>query len=897
MQFNKTQEYSKISAITIILILSIAALIVSIPSTNAQEDLTFTTYNYLTALPSTVGVGQSLYISGWLDLTPPYTITWGGEVWSGFTVEITKPDGQKETKGPFDTDPISGYFFLYTPSQVGEYQFKATFPEQMRPVPDNDKPTGQWLQVVGNHTFLSSVSETMTVTVQEDPTPTWQAEPLPTGFWTRPISAVHRDWNTISGNWLGGGEPKEDYNAYSTSPGSAHIVWTKPYQEGGLIGGEYGSGAYHGGCAYEGKWYDPIVINGILYIQEYGHGGSQYYPDFVAVDLRTGEEVWRVNGTGRGDTVTQRLSGGGARFGMWDGYPKMDFGQVLYFSSYNQHGAFAYLWTSGGRGGTGRVDLIDAFTGDYVLTLENIPGGTTVRGPSGEILKYGLSTSNDVVKVWNSTAAIGMAGPTGTDSAQWRPWVGATMDVSGPYLWNVSEGVNVDEPYEIISEDYIVDLTGRAYNITNTRQNERNGLIYSWWVDPFTQEFSIPTDISGGIDAIEYGNMMVGGSGPSGTYYTNAWQMWALSLEPGREGQLLWKTDFPAPPGNKTWRQGPMSIADGVMTFFEKETQQWYGYSTLNGNKLWGPTESTIAYDMFEIRPHIADGKLFSVGYGGLANCYDLQTGELLWSFRSADPTNEAFYGGSYPLVCGPIADGKVILLVREHSPVDPKPRGAQLYCLDVETGEELWTITHWSNVQHAPFGLIADGYLVDADAYDMRIYCFGKGQTETTVSIQNNIVANGDSVLIQGTVTDQSPGASGTPAIADEDMTAWMEYLYKQFAMPKDAKGVSIKLSTIDPNGNTVDVGTVTSDIEGMFKTMWTPEHPGEYTVIATFEGSESYFSSTGRAAVGVTEAPEVTPPPEDTPAPMTDTYVLGTGIAIIAAIAVAVFLILRKK
>jgi hypothetical protein len=591
--------------------LAITMAIGSIPFIKAQEDYTYQTFLYLVALPPCIGVDQSLYISGWVDIVPPYTMTWGGAPYTGIMVEITKPDGSTESRGPFTTDTISGFYFSYDPTQIGDYEFVATFPTQVLEVPDNDKPTGQAIRSIGNHTFLASTSDVVIATVQEDPIGTWQEEPLPSDYWKRPISAVHRDWFKISGNWLGGGHPAYNWNEYSTSPATAHIVWTKPYQQGGLVGGEYGSASYHGGCAYEGKWYDPIVINGILYIQEYGHGGSQYYPDFVAVDIRTGEEVWRINGTGRGDTVVQRLSGGGARFGLWDGYPKMDFGQILYFNTFNQHGAFSYLWTSGGRGGTGRMDLIDAFTGDYVLTLVNVPGGTTVRGENGEILRYSMSTSADTMKVWNSTAAIGMAGPTGTDSAQYRPWVGATLDVGGPYIRYISQDVNLDEPYNITEVEVIEDFVGRSYNESSVVQNGETGTVYSWWVDPITQEFSIPADISGGIRAI--GEGIVLGGGPGGRYWTDPFSWWAFSIEPGNEGQLLWHKDYPAPPQNKTWKRGPISLKDGVFTMLEKETRQWYGFSTANGNQIWGPTESQPGYDMHETRDAIAYGKLISL--------------------------------------------------------------------------------------------------------------------------------------------------------------------------------------------------------------------------------------------------------------------------------------------
>ena len=63
--------------------------------------------------------------------------------------------------------------------------------------------------------------------------------------------------------------------------------------------------------------------------------------------------------------------------------------------------------------------------------------------------------------------------------------------------------------------------------------------------------------------------------------------------------------------------------------------------------------------------------------------------------------------------------------------------------------------------------------------------------------------------------MTDQSPGAKGTPAIADANMQAWMEYLYEQQAMPTNAKGVEVTLTAIDPNGNT-HIGTATSDTSG---------------------------------------------------------------------------------
>jgi hypothetical protein len=138
-------------------------------------------------------------------------------------------------------------------------------------------------------------------------------------------------------------------------------------------------------------------------------------------------------------------------------------------------------------------------------------------------------------------------------------------------------------------------------------------------------------------------------------------------------------------------------------------------------------------------------------------------------------------------------------------------------------------------------------------------------------------------------------------PAIADEDMTEWMEYLYKQFDCPENANGVTVSLDTIDPNGNFIHIGTVTSDMSGMFKKMWTPEIEGEYTVIATFEGSDSYFASYAETAIGV--GPPVSAggpiePEEPAAAPLITTELaIVLAIVVIAAIGIVAFWALRKR
>ena len=71
-----------------------------------------------------------------------------------------------------------------------------------------------------------------------------------------------------------------------------------------------------------------------------------------------------------------------------------------------------------------------------------------------------------------------------------------------------------------------------------------------------------------------------------------------------------------------------------------------------------------------------------------------------------------------------------------------------------------------------------------------------------------------------------------------------------------------------------------------------------GEYTVVASFAGSESYWPSHDATALFVDEAIIPTAAPTETPAPMTDMYVLDLGGgAIIAIVAIRIVLILLLK
>ena len=142
--------------------------------------------------------------------------------------------------------------------------------------------------------------------------------------------------------------------------------------------------------------------------------------------------------------------------------------------------------------------------------------------------------------------------------------------------------------------------------------------------------------------------------------------------------------------------------------------------------------------------------------------------------------------------------------------------------------------------------------------------YVVGKGPSATTVTATPSMKLD-STTTISGTVMDVSPGTkdptisirfpNGIPAVADESMTDWMTYVYNQYPMPM-AMGVEVVIESIDPNGNYQTFGTTTTDMNGNFGFSFEPEVPGQYMIMATFYGSDSYYGSTSTAYITVEEA-----------------------------------------
>ena len=247
----------------------------------------------------------------------------------------------------------------------------------------------------------------------------------------------------------------------------------------------------------------------------------------------------------------------------------------------------------------------------------------------------------------------------------------------------------------------------------------------------------------------------------------------------------------------------------------------------------------------------------------------------------------------------GMIADGVYYTSNAEHSADMPIKRGWRMHAINITTGEKIWSLvmgqTGSTDGSRVFQGSIADGYLAYSDAYTATMYVVGKGKSATTVTASQKTIAKGATVLIEGTVLDQSPGQPNTPCVSKESMTLQMEHIH--IAQPIDGiyhnetiTGVPVFLSAIDANGNVEDIGTTTTNgYYGTFSYVWTQKIEGKYTVTASFAADDSYGSSYAATAVSVGPAPAA--PPVQEPQQAIPDYTMLFG-GIIAAIVIAILI-----
>jgi outer membrane protein assembly factor BamB/RES domain-containing protein len=785
------------------LMLTIVSFTASIPMVYSAD---YESFAFINVSPNPVGVRQSVIVLFWLSKpTPTAQAGYHPEYnWNNYTVTITSPSGAVENFGPYTSDATGGAYFSYTPTEVGDYTFQFTFPGQ------TIEGVGVRGQPVGPITFGPANASTI-LTVQEEQIVGYQTPPLPTDYWTRPVYGENRGWYQISGNWLSSYYNNTGaFNPYTTAPNTAHIVWTKQINFGGVVGGEYEDLNYYSGPTYQPYWNPPLIINGRLYYMERLTTGDSWI-GLHCVDIRTGREQWFTDA----ETIGYSVAGGGS-------FVNTLFGQILDAEGPNGHGAFAFIWNLGAN-----YTCFDANSGEQVYEIINcLPATWTFNGgldSHGSIITYTINTRNGWLLKWNSTKAMLSVGlPTASHGGTYLQPRGQSID------WT----------------------TGIEWNVT------------------------IPTypglmAIQGGNVPLSDGKVLFASTGSLFSPTNNI----TLIAYSAIDGQELWTSDLSESfvKGDTTWTMfGPLK--DGVFTVHDKSTNRWWGYDEYTGEKLWGPTESyEDAWDMQTPTMAAGYGKFYVGTCAGNIYAHDLKTGDLEWVYNLPPSGYDTPYG-AYPLYSNrlpptggiTVADGKIYAITGEHTPNSPYWLGGAMYCINATTGDLVCKMPGWWSDNPA----IADGYALNHNCYDGQIYCFGKGKTATTVEAPLTGIPLGTSVMIRGTVMDQSLGAldyagnrlnpEGTPAIADEYMTEWMEYLHQQKPMPDNVEGVegvNVFVKILDPNGDWYSEA-VTSDANGVFSLSWAPAIVGDYHVTAMFEGSESYYTSQATTTFTVDES-----------------------------------------
>jgi hypothetical protein len=880
---------SKIAiAISIFLMLSMVAPLTLLPNTNAQvtpsPGTVIPTYAQLNVFPNPVGVGQQITLNIFLA-TPLETSARPNNL----TVQVVPPTGANITLGPYIGDTTGGTVAYFTPDQVGNYTFQMFYLGER---------LGTATSGYGSLINAPSNSLPVTVSVQQEPVVPGSAfpfTPLPTQWWQTPVSAQNsQNWYAITGPWLGLGAKtfastgaynrSSFYNPYTEDVSAGHVIWTKPWLiggvPGGILGGDEVKGHFWSTFQYTPR-YAPVCMNGIVYSTWYTFSmAAGAMQGLKAFSLYTGEDLWMIN-----TTNTLRC------------------GMEFYAYTPNDYGTRGpWIWTTGTLppGDTGgstpsnnsgtQWNLYDGMTGKYIMSLVNGSSLDLAQDDNGNIIGYFV----------NSTA--------GTEIITGNARIGANVisTQTGPHVTAVNLTV-------------AIGATSTFSPGSNTFRAMSTGYL---WDKPLPNNISgVTISPSVAIQGITGDELVLTGGlvhGQGVGYETAGWLTFAgMDLWSGELRQAT-NITYPTAGCFLPYTRTSFMYYAGKMIVINNVNGVCDAFDTRTGQKAWETTctgengAPFNIYDVFYMKYNVANGAIVWAGFGGDLWCLNSTTGNLMWYTNTSKLIGSS--GLETPYNIWPLwaflsgcTSNNILYAPIGHEYDAPLFRGSQLLAVNMTDGSLVWSELSTS----VESTIIVDGKLVTLNAYDNQLYCFGKGPSVMTVDAPTVGVTTSTPITITGTILDNSPGTSqllvksnygnGLPCVSDASQSLFMEAVYQQQPMYSNMTGVPITISVIDANNNQREIGTTTSDLSGTFALTWTPDISGDFTVIANFKGSNSYYPSSAEAHFFAGETP--THEPIATPvtglATTNDllTYLAAGVIAIIIAIAIVGLLILRKK
>jgi hypothetical protein len=825
---NKT----KLSTTILIALLTISAFTLLTVQLNAQEQeievpitgpipagetatVTISPTAHLSFRPNPIGLNQIFLVNLWT--TPAL---YSGRYHPDYKVTITKPSGQQHvvTMDSYNADATA--WFEWIADEVGDWTIRFDFQGTYF-------PEGYYEGVGffgGGITYLDSAyyepatSGDWTLTVQEDIVYSWPEPGITDDYWTRPVQVEHRDWWPSLGNW-----PAPGYD------GTLDQTWDDVYPDTN----KYWSAQHK---------FTPWVEG----------------PDSAHI-------VWK-----RQEDIAGMIGGQAKQFGLTGSVPSPD---IIYagraYDTYTPPGIDApQLWR-----------CYDIRTGETIWEFEPPQGVTTmnffgftfttISSVTPDFIEYTAPTQSEVPGAEAAgTWSVNLISIAGERMYKWDPWTG---DMTANVSLGVSGGTFYRQPTQrdtlpmVLTVQNIGNDTNPNYRLINwTTSGTSNNFAGRVLSNTTYARSSLPSyiDWETGIGAT------VSGISEAQVYVGQ--RITAYDLYTGVE---LWTKDVMDEP----LYSNSASIADHGKVAILSARGYYLAYNLATGNLAWKGEQMDYPWAAAGFGAYSAMsgyGMIFRESMDGIY-AYSWEDGSIVWKYEAPaksvyeTPYTSSNNGTVMPFysfgVGGQIADGKFYTWNYEHTESWPVTRGWSLHAIDVFTGEGVWNILGCMTPT-----AIADGYLVATNSYDGYAYCFGKGQSQTTVTAPDVAIPKGTAMTIKGKVLDLSPAQPGTPCVSSDSMDTQMEYLHMQMPIgglwgDEIIEGVPVALTAIGEDGSYVDIGTVTTDgYSGAFGIAWTPTEEGTYKIVASFEGDVSYGSSSDTTFVTVGPAPTPAQPIE---------------------------------
>lgn len=821
----------------------------TVPS-GETPDYTIEPLAFLSVSPNPIGLNQELLVNVWITFP-----SGEGKYMVGYTVNITKPDGTNEIVELKSYVADGTSWFTYIVDQTGEWKFQFSFAGEWFPAGYwmdgmySPTRTGNFSTAIYNPSvYVEPAQSPVTVlTVQENFVASWQSS-LPNDYWTRPILPNNREWFVIAGNYPWSefeGSPTQAsdrenyYGPYITAPNTPHILWQKLGGVSGIIGGEAGQ---YSSLSAPGT--PNVIFMGRCYQTDTVPINGVPTSCAVCYDLQTGEQYYAIPIDKGGVTPTH--------IAYWQGVDTAVPGAG------SAAGIGAELITVSGN----RLYKINPLTGAIAVnvSLANMggsPGNLEMYYRNGYFLAFQNTGSINVTQA-NITVTTAYTG-------YWINWTsqGSSNNFSSRIISNISTTLPTS-----LRTLYQVGAYGNlgAYDPEN------------------------------GITVIQ-SRFIHGG------FYGSTYQAVDVTT-----GELLWNVTTPIDLMESAYRPTNAWARHGRY-IAEMERGYVQARDIFNGDVLWETPVEDYPWGEFWLYDVAAySDMVLGVGYTGVW-AFNETNGDIVWHYADPAVPFETPYNSNiteevYAVQTIRVADGKVYVQNNEHTPTQPATRGWGLICLNVTNGDFMWKI---SGANLGP-GAASDGYLTASSSYSGYFYVIGKGETELTLAAPQTALTPGQNVVLTGSILDMSPAQPGTACVSVDSMSTWMDYLH--FQMPMDGyyhnvtiTGVPVSIDMVTPDGEYSHIADVTSDSSGVFGYTWTvPSTAGDYSIIATFMGDDSYGSSYASAFVNIAEGGQTTPTPTPsgggTVATTADlmTYMIIGVIVILIAIAIVGVLILRR-